>query len=87
MDDATKNSQSSKLPVFELEPPMNSSAPVAPRLQESPILPPSIDTPPPSQETKGNRKRKSFRDSGYFGTPDGPELFIRKRCIQSSSCR
>ena len=44
-----------------------------PRLQESPILSPSINTPPPSQETKGNRKRKSFRDSGYFGTPDGPD--------------
>lgn len=69
-----KNSQSSKLPVFELEPPLNPSITFAPqRLQESPILPPSMDTPPPSQDTKGNRKRKSFRDSGYFGTPDGPE--------------
>jgi forkhead transcription factor HCM1 len=70
-----KNSQSSKLPVFELEP-LNPVIVVAPpRLQESPVLPPSIDTPPPSQDTKGNRKRKSFRDSGYFGTPDGPDAF------------
>ena len=68
------NSHSSTLPVFELDPPTNPSVTVAPpRLQESPILPPLIDTPPPSQDTKGNRKRKSFRDSGYFGTPDGPE--------------
>jgi len=63
-----------KLPVFEMEPPSNPSF-VQPRLQDSPILPPSMDTPPPSQDIKGNRKRKSFRDSGYFGTPDGPEFF------------
>src|SRR5579859_260485 len=63
-----------KLPVFEMEPPAPPSF-VQPRLQESPILPPSMDTPPPSQDIKGNRKRKSFRDSGYFGTPDGPEFF------------
>ena len=83
-----KNSQSSKLPVFELEPPMNPSITFAPqRLQESPLLPP-IDTPPPSQDNKRNRKRKSFRDSGYFGTPDGPEFFlIRKRCVQNSAYR
>ena len=62
------------LPVFEMEPPANPSF-VQPRLQESPILPPSMDTPPPSQDIKGNRKRKSFRDSGYFGTPDGHEFF------------
>jgi forkhead transcription factor HCM1 len=71
-----KNSNNSKLPVFEMEPP-NPSIVVAPprRLQESPILPPSIDTPPPSQDAKGDRKRKAFRDSGYFGTPDGPDGF------------
>jgi hypothetical protein len=76
---ARDNSQSSKLPTFELEPPSQPSFTVGPpRLQESPILPPSIDTPPPSQDTKGNHKRKSFRDSGYFGTPDGPEGFFEE---------
>jgi len=66
-----KNSLTSKLPLFELEPPPTINV-AQPRLQESPILPP-IDTPPPSQDMKGNRKRKSFRDSGYFGTPEAPD--------------
>lgn len=66
-----RKSLSSKLSTFELEPPISSFTVVPPKLQESPILPPSMDTPPPSQDTKDARKRKCFRDSGYFGTPEG----------------
>src|SRR5277367_538233 len=66
-----KNSLTSKLPLFELEPPPSITV-APPRLQESPLLPP-IDTPPPSQDMKGNRKRKSIRDRGYFGTPEAPD--------------
>lgn len=62
----------SHLPTFDLEPPIDPMLKIAPpqRLEASPILPPSMDTPPPSQDAKGSRKRKSFRDSGYFSTPD-----------------
>jgi forkhead transcription factor HCM1 len=62
--------QPSKLPMFELEPPKLTNITMAPpRLQESPILP-AMETPPPSQDIKANRKRKSFRDSGFY---EGPE--------------
>jgi forkhead transcription factor HCM1 len=77
-----KNSLTSKLPLFELEPP-HSITVAPPRLQESPLLPP-IDTPPPSQDMKGNRKRKSFRDSGYFGTPEAPDHSFNSDAFRAS---
>ena len=48
-----RNSNSSKLPVFEFEVPKPATS--APRLQPSPVLPPSMDTPPPSQDNKRKR--------------------------------
>ena len=70
-----RNSQTSKLPMFELEPPKLPSITIAPpRLQESPLLP-SMETPPPSQDTKVNRKRKSFRDSGFYEDSESGNTF------------
>src|ERR1700721_70854 len=71
-----KSSQPSKFPIFGFEMSGNFKSPTAARLQGSPVLPPSMDTPPPSQEPKANRKRKSFRDRGYLGTQDNFELFF-----------
>jgi len=66
-----RTSQTSNLPMFELEPPKLPNISVAaPRLQESPLLP-SMETPPPSQDMKANRKRKSFRDSGFYEDTEG----------------
>ena len=74
-----KNSNSSKLPIFEFEARKDSTikGAVPLQLQDSPVIP-SMDTPPPSQESKGNRKRKSLRDSDCFDTFKGAEMKVAR---------